>query len=246
MKKLISLLLILCFQSSLSQIFFDKIPIDKQLVARNSVTNQGTISIEGEARTTGTDNLIYNNWATNEPNNNPVPENVAEIINSSGDWNDADSGNTQSSYVEYDGLITTLSNFVFLGQYNGHSYFRNPSDLTWDQAKTAAENAGGYLSSHQTIDENSAVASFNFFRGWIGLYQDQNDSDYGEPDGGWKWVTPSNETYDSFDSITVKLYKNNNLINSFDNSLNYQNGVAPFNFQMNINSELSKYFNRVF
>ena len=102
------------------------------------------------------------------------------------------------------------------------------------------------MSSHQTADENSTVASFNFFRGWIGLYQDQDDSNYTEPDGGWKWVTPSNETFESFDSMAVKLYKNNNLINSFDNSLNYQNGVAPFNFQININSELSKYSVEIF
>ena len=246
MKKIIYVFLLTSFQSLFSQIFFDKIPIDKQLVARNLTTNQGTISIEGEARTIGTDDLVYDKWFTNEPNNSPAPENVAEIINPSGDWNDADSGNTQSSYVEYDGLITTLSNFVFLGQYNGHSYFRNPSDLTWEQAKIAAENAGGYLSSHQTADENSTVASFNFFRGWIGLYQDLDDSNFTEPDGGWKWVTPSSETFESFDSMTVKLYKNNNLINSFDNSLNYQNGVAPFNFQININSELSKYSVEIF
>ena len=246
MKKIKHIFLLLSFQSLLSQIFFDKVPIDKQLVARNLTTNQGTISIEGEARTVGTDDLVYDKWYTNEPNNSPSPENVAEIINSSGDWNDADSGKTQSSYVEYDGLIATLSNFVFLGQFNGHSYFRNPSDLTWEQAKTAAENAGGYLSSHQTADENSTVASFNFFRGWIGLFQDLDDSNYTEPDGGWKWVTPSNETFESFDSMTVKLYKNNNLINSFNNSLNYQNGVAPFDFQININSELSKYSVKIF
>ena len=54
-------------------------------------------------------------------------------------------------------------------------------------------------------------------------------------------MTPSNETFDSFDSITVKLYKNNNLINSFNSTLNYQNDVAPFNFQISIDSELSKY-----
>jgi len=246
MKKIKYIFILLSFQGLFSQIFFDKIPIDKQLVARNLTTNQGTISIEGEARTVGTDDLVYDQWFTNEPNNSPSPENVAEIINSSGDWNDADSGKTQSSYVEYDGLITTLSNFVFLGQYNGHSYFRNSSDLTWEQAKIAAENAGGYLSSHQTADENSTVVSFNFFRGWIGLYQDLDDSNFTEPDGGWKWVTPSNETFESFDYMTVKLYKNNNLINSFDNSLNYQNGVAPFNFQININSELSKYSVEIF
>ena len=46
---------------------------------------------------------------------------------------------------------------------------------------------------------------------------------------------PSNETYESFDSILVKLYKNNNLINTFENPLNYQNGIAPFNFQISIN-----------
>ena len=246
MKKIKYIFLLLSFHSLFSQIFFDKIPIDKQLVARNLTTNQGTISIEGEARTVGTDDLVYDKWFTNEPNNSPAPENVAEIINSSGDWNDADSGDVKSSYVEYEGLITTLSNFIFLGQYNGHSYFRNPSDLTWDQAKTAAESSGGYLSSHQTSDENSVVASFNFFRGWIGLYQDQGDSNYTEPNGGWKWVTTSSETFESFDSMTVKLYKNNNLINSFDNSLNYQNGVAPFNFQININSELSKYSIEIF
>jgi hypothetical protein len=241
MKKIKYVIILFCFQSIFSQIFFDKIPIDKQLVPRDLTSNQGTISIEGEARTIGSDNLSYDKWSTNEPNNAPTPENVGEIITPSGNWNDASSGNIQSSYVEYEGIITSLSNFIFLGQYNGHSYFRNPSNLTWDQAKTAAENAGGYLSSHQTAAENSAVASFNFFRGWIGLYQDQDDSNYSEPDGGWKWVAPSNETFDSIDSITVKLYKNNNLINSFNNTLNYQNGVAPFDFQISINSELSKY-----
>ena len=71
--------------------------------------------------------------------------------------------------------------------------------------------------------------------------QDVNDSNYSEPNGGWKWVAPSNKTYESFDSILVKLYKNNNLINTFENPLNYQNGIASFNFQIGINSELSKY-----
>ena len=77
------------------------------------------------------------------------------------------------------------------------------------------------VKSFETIEENQAVAQFNVDTGysvvWIGLYQDQDDSNYSEPDGGWKWVTPSNETFESFDSMTVKLYKNNNLINSFDN-----------------------------
>ena len=246
MKKILRIFIFFSCHYLVSQIYFDKIPIDKQLVPRDLTTNLGTISIEGEARTIGNDDLVYQDWGTNEPNNTPATENVAEIINSSGYWNDADSGNTQSSYVEYDGLITSLSDFIYLGQYNGHSYFKNPLPLTWAQAKVAAENVGGYLSSHQTANENSVVASFDYFRGWIGLYQDVNDSNYSEPNGGWKWVVPSNKTYESFDSILVKLYKNNNLINTFENPLNYQNGIASFNFQIGINSELSKYSVEIF
>ena len=69
MKKIKYIFLLLSFHSLFSQIFYDKIPIDKQLVARNLTTNQGTISIEGEARTVGTDDLVYDKWFTNEPNN---------------------------------------------------------------------------------------------------------------------------------------------------------------------------------
>ena len=246
MKKIIYIFILFSSHYLISQIYFDKVPVDKQLVPRDLTTNLGTISIEGEARTVGNDDLVYQNWGNNEPNNTPAPENVAEIINSSGDWNDSESGKLQSSYVEYDGLITSLGNFIYLGQYNGHSYFKNPLSLTWDQARVAAENAGGYLSSHQTANENSAVASFDYFRGWIGLFQDIDDSNYSEPDGGWKWVKSSNETYESFDSILVKLYKNNNLINTFENPLNYQDGIASFNFQISINSELSKYSLKIF
>lgn len=246
MKKIICIFILSSCHFLASQIYFDKTPVDKQLVPRDLTTNLGAISVEGEARTVGTDDLAYDKWFTNEPNNSPSTENVAEIINSSADWNDADSGKLQSSYVEYDGLITSLGDLIYLGQYNGHSYFKNPVNLTWDQAKVAAENAGGYLSSHQTANENSVVASFDYFRGWIGLYQDVNDSNYSEPDGGWKWIVPSDETYESFDSILVKLYKNNKLINTFENPLNYQNGIAPFNFQISINSELSKYSIEIF
>ena len=105
MKKIKYTFILFSFQTLFSQIFFDKIPIDKQLVPRDLTSNQGTISIEGEARTIGNDDLSYDKWATNEPNDTPAPENVAEIINSSGDWNDADNGKTQPSYVEYDPTV---------------------------------------------------------------------------------------------------------------------------------------------
>ena len=116
MKKIICIFILSSCHFLASQIYFDKIPVDKQLVPRDLTTNLGAISVEGEARTVGTDDLAYDKWFTNEPNNSPSPENVAEIINSSADWNDADSGKLQSSYVEYDGLITSLGDLIYLGQ----------------------------------------------------------------------------------------------------------------------------------
>ena len=61
----------------------------------------------------------------------------AEIINSLGKWNDANANETQASYVEYDGLIDSLADFIYLGQYSGHSYFKNTNELNWEDASEA-------------------------------------------------------------------------------------------------------------
>ena len=169
MKKIISLLIYFSIYNISAQITFNTMPSDKQLVARDLQTNLGIVSINGEVNLGDNYNLEYDSWGSGEPNNAPAPEDAAEIINSSGEWNDANASETRSSYVEFNGIINSLSNFVYLGQYNGHSYFKNPSQLNWEEAKLAAENAGGYLSSHHTAEENSAVAAFDYFRGWIGL-----------------------------------------------------------------------------
>ena len=185
--------------------------------------------------------LYYDSWGSGDPNNSPSPEYAAEIINYLGYWNDANVNILQSSYVEYDGLITTLGNFLFLGQYNGHSYFRNPSNLSWQEAKVAAEDAGGYLASLNVSLENSTVASFNYFRGWIGLYQNTNSPNYNEPSAGWEWLRSSGETFESYDSIILELYKNGTQIDSFTENLQYNDSEAGFQFNITINSELSSY-----
>ena len=120
--------------------------------------------------------------------NNPDPENAAEIVNNNGKWNDRNANDTQDSYIEYEGSVTSLGDLIYLGEYSGHSYFRNTQDLNWSDAKQAAENLGGYLASIHTIEESSAITNFGFFRGWIGLYQDSADPGFSESDGGWRWV----------------------------------------------------------
>lgn len=235
------LITLVSFNFTTAQIRFNTIPINKQLIPRNLSDNLGTIKIIGSASTVGTVDLDYESWNTGEPNNNPSPEDVVEIINSSGKWNGDNRAKKQASYVEYDGLINSLSNFTYLGQYNGHSYFKNSQSLSWDEAKTAAENAGGYLSSHQTLDENLAVASFNYFRGWIGLFQDTNSINYSEPNSGWRWVSGGDESYDEIDNLKVEFYKNEILTETLIENLVYENNSSPFEFNISANSELSKY-----
>ena len=241
MKNLISLLIYFPICVLSAQITFNTLPSEKQLVARDLQSNQGTVTISGEVNLGDNYNLEYDSWGSGEPNNSPSPEDVAEMINSSGAWNDANASDTRPSYVEFNGIIDALADFIYLGQHNGHSYFKNSSQLNWEAAKQAAENAGGYLSSHQSQEENSVVAAFNYFRGWIGLYQDTNTSNYSEPSFGWKWVEPVAYNNNPFTSISVELLRNGTFQQNFTQNLSYQNLIAPFSFDISINAELAKY-----
>ena len=231
------------------QVSITEIPQEKQLIGRDLSTNQGSIIISGEVNNGPYYNLSYDNWNSGEPNDAPSPENVGEMFGNTtileGLWNDASADNIKYSYVEYEEEINSLGDFIYLGQYNGHSYFKNPSELSWENAKNAAEALGGYLSSHQTIEENNAVAAMGDFRGWVGLYQDTSDSNYSEPTGGWKWLTPANAT-DSYSSILVELYRNNSLQQTYTESLSFTNDLASFNFNINITAELAKYDIKVY
>ena len=241
MKNLVSLFIYLPICVLSAQITFNTLPSEKQLVARDLQSNLGIVAINGEVNLGDNYNLEYDSWGSGEPNNSPAPEDAAEIINASGDWNDANVSDTKPSYVEFDGSISSLSNFIYLGEYNGHSYFKNPSQLNWEAAKLAAENSGGYLSSHHTAEENSVVAAFDYFRGWIGLYHDSTASNYSEPSFGWKWVNPVAYDNNPFSSINIELLRNGTLQQTYSQSLSYENQIAPFSFDITIAAELAKY-----
>ena len=226
------------------QVSFSSIPENKQLIARDLSTNQGHANISGYVTNGPYFDLTYSNWKSGEPNNNPPPEDVVEMFGNTtilvGQWNDASANSLNPSYVEYNGLINSLGNYEFLGQYNGHSYFKNPQSLDWESAKSDALSLGAYLSSHQTIEENNAVAEMGNFRGWIGLYQDTSSQNYSEPSQGWKWVEPTDEEI-SFESITVEVYKSGALQDTFVENLNFTNNNSQFDIDISLNAELSKY-----
>jgi hypothetical protein len=241
MKKIIYALLLIFTTTVSSQITFTSIPSEKQLFGRDLNTDYGQIDISGYINIGDNYDLGFSYWSSGEPNNAPAPEDYAEIINSYGRWNDANGGVSQKSYVEYEGLIQSLGNLTYLGQYNGHSYFKNEENLTWQEAKTEAENLGGYLASLHTAEENSAVSSFNFFRGWIGLYHDTNSANYSEPAGGWKWVSPISSETTAYSEIKVEFLRNGTIVNTYNNTLTYNQNIANFNFQIPILAELAKY-----
>ena len=244
--KLFLLLIILGGFTLNAQVVFNEVPKDKQLFGRDILTNYGEINIDGYVNIGPNYDLEFSNWSAGEPNNSPPPENAAEIVNSYGKWNDANENNIQDSYVEYEGEITSLGDFVYLGQYGGHSYFRNTQDLNWLDAKQAAENLGGYLASIHTSEESSAITSFGFFRGWIGLYQDVDDSNYSEPSGTWKWVSPTIYNETEYESLKVQLLRNGTIVENYTQELEYSEDIADFNFQIPILAELAKYRIKVF
>ena len=244
--KLFLLLIILGGFNLNAQVVFNEVPKDKQLFGRDIQTNYGEINIDGYVNIGPNYDLEFSNWSAGEPNNSPPPENAAEIVNSYGKWNDANENNIQDSYVEYEGEITSLGDFVYLRQYGGHSYFRNTQDLNWIDAKQAAENLGGYLASIHTSEESSAITSFGFFRGWIGLYQDVDDSNYSEPSGTWKWVSPTIYNETEYESLKVQLLRNGTIVENYTQELEYSEDIADFNFQIPILAELAKYRIKVF
>jgi hypothetical protein len=245
MKRKVSLIYFLIVSClGYSQIYFSSFPENKQLVGRDLSTNKGLIKISGEVNNGPYYDIDYENWRSGEPNNAPPPENVGEMFGNNtilqGQWNDGNSSDTKPSYVEFEEEVTSLGDFIYLGQYNGHSYFKNPNNLNWEDAKLEAENLGAYLSSHQTIEENNAVSTMGDFIGWIGLYQDLNSPSYEEPTGGWKWVSPTNLD-SNYSEVYVELYKNNSLLETYNQELSFSSDQASFEINIEINSELSKY-----
>jgi len=91
----------------------------------------------------------------------------------------------------------------------GHWYeaVYDSSGIAWDEAKTEAENAGGYLATVGSEEENAFLYSlvsdpqywymapppYEYSLGpWLGGYQFDKDA---EPEGHWRWQTDESWDY---------------------------------------------------
>lgn len=81
----------------------------------------------------------------------------------------------------YKRTTPTLTGFTSQQNYNGHSYYRSTSSMTWTAARQACANMGGYLVTVTSAAENNFI--FNLWpSGWIGLTDEVVE-------GQWRWVT---------------------------------------------------------
>ena len=130
----------------------------------------------------------FTNWAENEPNQKG-DENFAEILGD-GTWNDNASSWEIPHMLEVNQIESSISGYVKLGDYNGHSYFKSTLISDWNTAKAFTDLIDGYLVVISDKNENNAILSMisSTERFHIGLYQDPNDEYFIEPLGGWKWV----------------------------------------------------------
>lgn len=108
----------------------------------------------------------------------------------------------------YQRTTPNIVGFTQQTNYNGHSYYRSTSSMTWTNAKTACENMGGHLATVSTSGENNFLYN-TWPSGWIGLYQDKTGAFYSEPNGGWRWtendITDYVHNYDSKNYTTTLI-----------------------------------------
>ena len=113
-------------------------------------------------------------------------------------WSDVTNNDDGRNHylLETDQLIDNLDGYQFIGQYQGHSYFISYTQVAlWTIARDRAYTDGGYLMCINSQDESNFLNSaFPGGVAFIGLYQDVNDPNYSEPDGGWKWVNGNSGT----------------------------------------------------
>jgi len=154
----------------------------------------------------------YVNWSNTHPDDAGVLQNFAYMyINPNGPWADDVDGFSAKHILEYDSLLTNLTNYDYLGQYSGHSYFVSKTTSSWSDAKISAQLAGGNLAIIKSYQENKLLDTMttkllgnNTTPAWIGLYQDTSDSSYSEPAGGWKWIDGS--YLQDIDQISITIY----------------------------------------
>ncbi|MGB2244834.1 MAG: thrombospondin type 3 repeat-containing protein, partial [Flavobacteriaceae bacterium] len=177
---------------------YDKTP---SIISSTTLSNTNTGVIVRFSETLNT----FSNWADNQPNNEGTEE--YGLLQSNGKIYDYLDIDAFAAVIEFDQTTSFVEGLGFIGNHNGHSYFKLTAQNTWPNAKAIAEDLGGYLVVINTDAEKNYLIQQNLGDVWIGLYQDTNDQNYSEPSGGWKWLNGvyANMGGDPLDGISLSI-----------------------------------------
>ena len=156
----------------------------------------------------------YTSWNEGEPNDccNDSEDGQEDYTHIwfNGLWNDLYNTDNLPFVIEFDYNIENLgNNYIFLGLFDGHSYFISNFKRNWGESRNIAISLGGYLVSINTQEEQNKIVewfnelqeqeedlfTYNNYGPWIGLFQDSSDPLYSEPSGGWRWDDGSSLNY---------------------------------------------------
>ena len=156
----------------------------------------------------------YTSWNEGEPNDccNDSEDGQEDYTHIwfNGLWNDLYNTDNLPFVIEFDYNIEDLgNNYIFLGLFDGHSYFISNYKRNWGESRNIAISLGGYLVSINTQEEQDKIVewfselqeqeedlfTYNNYGPWIGLFQDSSDPLYSEPSGGWRWDDGSSLNY---------------------------------------------------
>ncbi|MDA9718362.1 hypothetical protein N9U65_02695 [Planctomycetaceae bacterium] len=111
--------------------------------------------------------------------------------------------NTALGWVSYQPAVNRYFQWRVEDGGNDNWYQHVATDVTWDVAKTEAENLGGHLATVTSAEERKFLletlqsVSDDI---WIGGSQERSAIDFEEPIDGWQWVTGESWSYAHWDS----------------------------------------------
>ncbi len=151
---------------------------------------------EGDWKWCDGTNMTYSNWASTQPDNAGSGEHYLEMWSESGLWNDARL-KSADYYAEVSGFICEYEDYEEQGYvFSGNNkYVLYNSFLTWEEAKTFAEEKGGHLVTITSPHENGIVGCLIQVHGtcnnyWLGAKKVTETE--------FEWVTGEEWIYDNW------------------------------------------------